>query len=275
MTDRNLFDTFGAGADVAGKDDTGSPDNDSDYVQPMDTELSSSELSEASDDDPMEVESLLVSKDGTEWTLIPPSRARARARNIIKGPVSRVVYTDHVMDKTTMFKLFITDDIVDQIVLHTKVRALIRILIIAGMMKQNMVDMDVIWSNDYGIHKIRQCMSRNRFKSLMAALRFDEKTTRNQRKVRDKMAAIRDIWDEWQLCLKRYYIPGPNLTVDEQLMPFRGRCSFIQYLPSKPDRYGIKMFWIVDSDNSYPLRCVPYLGKEERSPHVGLVGKSF
>ena len=82
--------------------------------------------------------------------------------------------------------------------------------------------------------------------------------------------AIRDIWHEWQLCLKRYYIPGHNLTVDEQLMPFRGRCSCIQYLPSKPDRYGIKMFWIVDSDNSYSLRCVPYLGKEERSPHVGL-----
>ena len=287
MTHRNLFDTFGGGTDVAGKDDTSSSDNDSDYVQPMETESSSSELSEAPDDDPMEEESLLVSKDGTEWTLIPPSRARARARNIIKGPVSKVVYADHVIDKTTMFKLFITDDIVNQIVLHTnsygrsnnatwvdtdsiEVRALIGVLIIAGMMKQNMVDMDVIWSNDYGIHKIRQCMSRNRFKSLMAALRFDEKTTRNQRKVRDKMAAIHDIWDEWQLCLKRYYIPGPNLTVDEQLMPFRGRCSFIQYLPSKPDRYGIKMFWIVDSDNSYPLRCVPYLGKEERSPHIGL-----
>ena len=81
-----------------------------------------------------------------------------------------------------MFKLFITDDIVHQIVLHTysygrsnnatwvdtdsiEVRALIGVLIIAGMMKQNMVDMDVIWSNDYGIPKIRQCMSRNRFKS--------------------------------------------------------------------------------------------------------------
>ena len=103
MTDRNLFDTFGGGADVAGKDDTGSSDNDSDYVQPMDTESSSFESSEASDDDAMEKESLLVSKDGTEWTLIPPSRARARTRNIIKGPVSRVVYTDHVIDKTNSY----------------------------------------------------------------------------------------------------------------------------------------------------------------------------
>ena len=125
-------------------------------------------------------------------------------------------------------------------------------------------------SNDNGIPNIRQCMSWNRFKSLMAALRFDEKTTHHQGEVKDKMAAIRDIWDEWQLCLKRYYIPGPNLTVGEHLMPFRGRCSFIQYLPSKSNRYEMKMFWIVDSDNSYPLWCVPYLDKQERSHHVGL-----
>ena len=69
----------------------------------MDTESSSFELSEASDDDPMEEEILLVSKDGTEWTLIPPSRARAHTRNIIKGLVSRVVYADYVIDKTTMY----------------------------------------------------------------------------------------------------------------------------------------------------------------------------
>ena len=73
---------------------------------------------------------------------------------------------------------------------------------IAGIMKQNMVDLDVILSNDNGILNIRQRMSWNRFKSLMAALRFDEKTTHHQGEVKDKMAAIRDIWDEWQLCLK-------------------------------------------------------------------------
>ena len=67
----------------------------------------------------MEKESLLVSKDCAEWTLTPPSRAHARARNIIKGPVSRVGYAGHVIDKTTMFELLITNDIVDHIVLHT------------------------------------------------------------------------------------------------------------------------------------------------------------
>ena len=113
-------------------------------------------------------------------------------------------------------------------------------------------------------------MPRNRFKELMRMLRFDDKSTRSERKAKDKLAAFREIWDEFLVSLRRYYIPGKNLTVDEQLMPFRGRCSFIQYLPSKPDRYGIKLFWAVDSSNSYPLTCIPYLGKDGRTPHVGL-----
>jgi hypothetical protein len=70
--------------------------------------------------------------------------------------------------------------------------------------------------------------------------------------------------------LLRHYRPGTNLTIDEQLMPFRGRCGFIQYLPAKPDKYGIKFFWIVDSQNCFPLKGTPYLGKEGRNPQTGL-----
>ena len=32
------------------------------------------------------------------------------------------------------------------------------------------------------------------------------------------------------------------LTVHEQLVPFRASCSFIQYIPSKPVKYGLKLF---------------------------------
>ncbi|KAK3778106.1 hypothetical protein RRG08_062802 [Elysia crispata] len=42
------------------------------------------------------------------------------------------------------------------------------------------------------------------------------------------------MWDDLNTNLGREYLPGPCLTVDEQLMPWRGRCSFLQYLPSKP-----------------------------------------
>ena len=49
--------------------------------------------------------------------------------------------------------------------------------------------------------------------------------------------------------------------MDEQLIPFRGRCSFIQYMPSKPAKYGLKLFWICDSETYYPLKSIIYTGK--------------
>lgn len=50
------------------------------------------------------------------------------------------------------------------------------------------------------------------------------------------------------------YVPGCNLTIDEQLKAFRGRSRFRQYMPSKPAKYGIKFWWITDSATSYPLQ---------------------
>lgn len=58
------------------------------------------------------------------------------------------------------------------------------------------------------------------------------------------------------------YKPSANLTVDEQLDGFRGRCSFKQYIPSKPDPYGIKILWLMDAENSYPLKGEVYVGKQ-------------
>ena len=33
-------------------------------------------------------------------------------------------------------------------------------------------------------------------------------------------------------------------------------------MPSKPDKYGIKIFWACDAKTNYPLRASPYLGKD-------------
>ncbi|CAF1423305.1 unnamed protein product [Adineta ricciae] len=61
-----------------------------------------------------------------------------------------------------------------------------------------------------------------------------------------------------QIC----YTPGGSLTVDEQLIPARGRCNFRQYMPSKPGKYGLKIFWCCDSDTAYPLNAEVYLGRQ-------------
>ncbi|GFS02519.1 PiggyBac transposable element-derived protein 4 [Elysia marginata] len=87
-------------------------------------------------------------------------------------------------------------------------------------------------------------MSYNRCFQLLNLLRFDNKDTRPQRRETDKLAPRIELLNLHLSNLQRYYVPGANLTVDEQLIPFRGRCPIIQYIPSKPAKYGLKLFWI-------------------------------
>ncbi|GFO38315.1 PiggyBac transposable element-derived protein 4-like protein [Plakobranchus ocellatus] len=112
---------------------------------------------------------------------------------------------------------------------------------------------------------VRAAFGLRRFSSLLNHLRFGDKATRSARRARDVFAPIRELWDLFHTNLGKHYVAGQNITVDEQLVPFRGRCSFIQYMPSKPDKYGLKFFWASDAASNYPLRGFPYLGKEATS----------
>ena len=56
--------------------------------------------------------------------------------------------------------------------------------------------------------------------------------------------------------------PGENVTVDEQLVGFQGRCPFRQYMPSKPAKYGIKFWMLCDSSTTYVWNIQVYTGKE-------------
>lgn len=57
------------------------------------------------------------------------------------------------------------------------------------------------------------------------------------------------------------YTPGKNITVDEGLVKFNGRLSFKQYMPMKPDKFGIKVWLLADADTYYVPRFQVYLGK--------------
>ncbi|CAF1356678.1 unnamed protein product [Rotaria sordida] len=61
--------------------------------------------------------------------------------------------------------------------------------------------------------------------------------------------------------LPQHFIPSENLTIDEQLVPFRGRCSFVQYMPKKPSKYGLKFWVLCDVDSRYVLALELYTGK--------------
>ncbi|KRX80363.1 PiggyBac transposable element-derived protein 4, partial [Trichinella sp. T6] len=63
---------------------------------------------------------------------------------------------------------------------------------------------------------------------------------------KDTFSAYTSYSDCMNPCLAktvRVYNPSENVTVDERLYPFKGRCQFRQYMPKKPSKYGIK-FWV-------------------------------
>lgn len=81
----------------------------------------------------------------------------------------------------------------------------------------------------------------------MRCIRFDGIGTRSKRRRVNKLAPIRNIDDTFNENIAKSYNCGEFVRGDEQLEAFRGRCSFQQYIPSKPTGYGVKIFSIVDN----------------------------
>ncbi|RWS23338.1 piggyBac transposable element-derived protein 4-like protein [Leptotrombidium deliense] len=77
----------------------------------------------------------------------------------------------------------------------------------------------------------------------------------------DKIAKVRDIINRLRDNYVKAYIPETDLVVDEQMVGYKGRTSLKQHMPNKPDKYGIKLWALVDR-NQYTLNLQVYAGQE-------------
>ena len=134
-------------------------------------------------------------------------------------------------------------------------------LIRAGSDRDNFTDINDLWKPGDSKPFYRATMSVRRFKFLLRCLRFDNFYTREDRKQDDQFAAIRDIWEMFLLNLRRFYIPDANLTIDEQLLGYRGRVPGRIYMKSKPRKHGLKIFWCCESSTGYALNRIVYGGR--------------
>jgi len=62
---------------------------------------------------------------------------------------------------------------------------------------------------------------------------------------------------------QKAFIPDVSLTVDEQLFPTKAHCRFTQFMPNKPDKFGIKFWMLAELNSKYCLNLKPYLVKDE------------
>ena len=140
--------------------------------------------------------------------------------------------------------------------------AFVGLLILAGVYRSKNESINEMWSLADGRAIFPATMSKNRFWSLLRFCRFDDAETREARSKDDKLAPIRELWSMLLVRLQECYSPDGSLTVDEQLVSTRNRFSFRQYMPSKPGKYGLKIFWCCDSSTGYPLKGEVYLGRQ-------------
>ena len=75
---------------------------------------------------------------------------------------------------------------------------------------------------------------------------------------------LKKIWEVWQLIVgnfQRTYVPERDISVDESLMAYKGRLSWIQYIASKRARFGIKTYMLCESSTGYIWNSIIYTGK--------------
>ena len=113
----------------------------------------------------------------------------------------------------------------------TEIEGFIGCLLHMGVLRDNGTPTAILRNKTEGNPLVLACFSRDRFLELSNHLRFDDKETRSHKREKDAFAPLRDLWEDFDGNMSGKYVPGPTLTVDKQLMPWRGRFAFLQYLP--------------------------------------------
>ena len=146
--------------------------------------------------------------------------------------------------------------------------ALIGLLYLAGIYKSGRQNIYDLWSRDgTGVELFHTVMSVSKFRFLQYHIIFDDKSTRNERPKSDKLAPMREVF---QMLIKKCQeccSISSYAIIDEKLKAFRGRCGFRQHIPSKPNKYGIKIFALVDSSTYYTSYMKVFVGLQPEGPY--------
>ncbi|XP_060806465.1 piggyBac transposable element-derived protein 4 [Amyelois transitella] len=102
-------------------------------------------------------------------------------------------------------------------------------------------------------------MSRNRFELLLRCWHFEDTIFLGPSHA-DRLIRIRRFLELLTKNFHNVKTPGEYVTIDESMVAFRGRISFMQYIPGKRHKYGIKLFKLCD-DDGYALDIIVYEGK--------------
>lgn len=113
----------------------------------------------------------------------------------------------------------------------TEIKSLIAIQMLMGCLKYPKKEM--YWTRRYRVNVIADTMTKNRFFSLRQHLHLINNMD-IPRENKDKFVKVRAIFDTLNIRCQQLPIER-NLSVDEQIVPFKGKLSVKQYMKGKPN----------------------------------------
>ena len=121
------------------------------------------------------------------------------------------------------------------------------------------------WSTQwpFSSESIRKVLSRDRFQLISKFLHLSDNSTYVTRGQdgHDRLYKIRPLITYLISSFKNSYIPDRELSVDESMVSYKGRLSFLQYLPKKPQKWGMKAWVLAESKTGYTWNWDLYTGK--------------
>lgn len=229
----------------------------------------------------------------TKWQKnLPTQNVRTRSHNIVTHFPGNLREARDIQTPLEAWSLFFNEPLVDLVLESTnifinsvknnythdpnlarptssvEIKAYLGLLYLSGVLHGGHMNLGDFWATDgTGTEIFRAGMSFRRFRFLSRCIRFDDITTRNARKTYDNIAAVRQLLDILVSNCRKYYSISECATLDEMLVPFRGRCKFRMYIPNKPAKYGIKVFILACSKTYYVKNFEVYCGTQPKGAY--------
>jgi hypothetical protein len=119
------------------------------------------------------------------------------------------------------------------------------------------------WSSNPSLSQpfFKGVMPRNRFEMISRFIHFVD--NRSLSTSTDRLFKIRSLLDGMLMLWKANHLPKSHLSIDETIIPFKGRLLIKQYMPQKPHRFGVKAYSVCDAETGYVVKWKIYTGKED------------
>ena len=115
-------------------------------------------------------------------------------------------------------------------------------------------------------------MSRDHFQNILGYLHLNDSSQQKKHGEDgyDPLYKVRPLLDHFSAVFPFYYQPAQHISIDEMMTGTRCRIAFLQYMPKKPTRFGIKVWVLAEAKTGYVLDFQVYTGATKDESSKGL-----